>query len=141
VWSTAQERRGQAKSTKTKLMFSMPPKTIGIDRNSFKEPPGQMSVHFIEPFSFKLPFKESVALKLAEPLKKILKNNAIAFFSEERKQSQSLVDFFIELIFPIENLEFYSRCVQNAPWSALGENNNCCMGRLLSKNKMIFANH
>jgi hypothetical protein len=65
----------------------MPPKTFGIDRNTLKELSGKFSAHPIEPFSFKLPFKEIVPENIGQTLKKtgkIMKNSAIAFFFEER---------------------------------------------------------
>jgi len=71
---------------KNKVLL-VPPEIIGIDSNPFKEPPGQFSAHSIEPFSFKLPFKESVLQIMAEFSKKtgkIRENCAIAFFFEEK---------------------------------------------------------
>jgi len=59
--------------------------TIGINRNPPKEYPSQISAQSIEP-SFKLPIKESVPLNVGRTVKnfgKIVKNSAIAFFSEE----------------------------------------------------------
>ena len=38
----------------------VPPITIGIDRNPFKEPPDHSTARSIEPFSFKLPFMEYI---------------------------------------------------------------------------------
>jgi hypothetical protein len=70
---------------KSKLLV-MYPLTIGIDRDPLKELPGQFSAHPIKPFSFKLPFKESVPQNIGQTLEKIdkiMKNSAITFFFEK----------------------------------------------------------
>ena len=86
------------------------PETIGIDRNPFKEHPDQLSSHSsTEPFSFKLPYKETIPLKkkMAAPVVKSGKlRNRFLFFEEQTRINATQVFMDSEPSFPKKNPKF-----------------------------------